>query len=393
MSSNQPTSPFLDMGFRPFFLGAAVFATLSMLLWAGVYLFAFAVPIDNVTMYEWHAHEMFFGYALAVIAGFLLTSVRTWTRLPTAHGLILLLLFLLWAVPRMLFMFGTSYIEYAAIFDITFALCLSTLLALRIVQAKQWKQLGIIAILLLITASNIVFFLGVFGLVKQGVTWGIYAALYLVIALIMTMGRRVIPFFIERAAGSDVLLKNSKWLDISNIVGFLAFAINEIFVGRDDVSAYLALSLFVINSIRLLGWFHPIIFKQSLLWSLYFAFWMITLGFLLLAIPYFAEQTFSAASIYLAIHAFTLGGIAVITLGMMARVSLGHTGNNVYQPPRLLKYAIAAIALSALVRVLIPYFEIWPYYLLIGLSKLLWVIAFTLFIFIYAPLLCRAKQH
>lgn len=391
MPSRLTTSPFLEMGFRPFFLSASVFAIMAMSLWAGVYVFDVDLPMTGMTASQWHAHEMFYGYALAVIAGFLLTSVRTWTQLPTAHGYTLLALLLLWAAARLLWLFGSSYMLAAAIFDMAFALGLSWILARRIVQAKQWKQLAIIGKLLLLTVFQAIFYLGIFGVIAQGVQWGIYGGLYLVIALILTMGRRVIPFFIERAAGFDVQLRQYVWLDTTILITFLLLSINAVFIGHEPATAYLALLLFVASAARLVGWYHAVIFKHCLLWSLYLAFWMISLGFLLLALPYFMADMLPVASGYLAIHAFTVGAIAVITLSMMARVSLGHTGRNVYQPPRLLKYALVAIALSAVVRVVLPYADIWSHVVLVGLSQLLWVLAFALFTWIYAPILWRSK--
>ena len=392
MNDKSEILPFLKMGFRPFFLGASIFAVLSMALWSAIYLFKLPIAMESISAFEWHAHEMFYGYAFAVIAGFLLTSVRTWTRLPTAHGKVLLALFMMWAAARILLFFGTAYIQIAGIFDIAFSLCLSFVLTMRIVQAKQWKQLAIIGKVLLITTCNIMFYLGAAGLMEHGVVWGIYGGLYIVIALILTMGRRVIPFFIERAAGIETKVFNAKWIDLASLILFLIFSINQVFVGQQDLSAYLALFLFVVNAIRLVGWHHSIIWKQSLLWSIYLAFWMITLGFLLIALPYFAAPYFAVESTYLAIHAFTVGGIVIITLGMMSRVSLGHTGNNVYKPPRAVAYALLAILLSAITRVVLPHFSLLTYEILIGLSQILWIVAFLIFIAIYAPILTNKES-
>ncbi|MDX8388179.1 MAG: NnrS family protein [Ghiorsea sp.] len=386
-TTNNP--PFLDIGFRPFFLGAGLFAMLSMLLWSGVYIFQVPLPTQSISMFEWHAHEMFYGYAFAVIAGFLLTSVKTWTKRPTAHGSKLLFLFLLWLSARILFFFGDQYIQFVAIFDLSFALMLSYILAQRIIQAKQWKQLAIIGKILLITTCNIFFYLGAMGFVEHGIIWGIYGSLYLVIALILTMGRRVIPFFIERATNDTAQLVNSKWIDISSLVFFIIFAINELFVGHPIVTAYIAMSLFIVNATRLIGWYQPIIWKQGLLWSIYLSFWMITLGFLLFALPHFTAIEIPK---FIAIHAFTVGGIGMITLGMMSRVSLAHTGRNVYDPPKAISYAFGAILLSAVIRVFLPLFEIVPYEILIGTSQVLWIIAFAIFTVTYAPILLKTKQ-
>ncbi len=392
MPTNKVDTAFLEVGFRPFFLGAALYAVLVMGLWFAIYLFQLPIPFESLSPLEWHAHEMLFGYSMAVISGFLLTSVQTWSKLATAHGKSLLFLFSLWSAARLFLLFGSSYIWFAALCDILFNLWLLYILAHRIIKARQWKQLGIIAKVFLITACNLMFYLGTLGWLTQGITWGIYGALYIIMALILTMGRRVIPFFIERATKDTVQVFNSKWVDISNLCLFLIFAINEVFFGNPILSAYLALALSILNAFRLIRWYHPIIWKQSLLWSIYLSFWLITLGFLFMALPYFAAP-YIIISKQLALHAFTIGGIGAITLGMMARVSLAHTGRDVYAPPKSITYAFVAIFLSAFTRVILPLFDIWPYDILIGLSQCLWMLAFLIFLFNYAPILIFAKQE
>lgn len=258
----------------------------------------------------------------------------------------------------------------------------------RIIKTKQWKQLGIIAKLLIISTCNLLFYLGALGWLEQGLAWGIYGGLYIIIALILTMGRRVVPFFIERATHDSAQLFNAKWVDISSLLFFFIFSINEVFYGDASLSAYSALILFIINSFRLIGWHNPIIWQQGLLWSIYLSFWLITFGFLLFALPYFAAP-YIEVSKFIAIHAFTIGGIATMTLGMMSRVALAHTGRNVYQPPKAMIYAFAAILISAIIRVVLPLFDICSYALLVGLSQGFWIAAFFIFFITYTPILLK----
>ncbi|MDQ6977619.1 MAG: NnrS family protein, partial [Ghiorsea sp.] len=185
-----------------------------------------------------------------------------------------------------------------------------------------------------------------------------------------------------------IKLFNTLWVDIPNIFLFLAFAINEVFIGVDMVSAYLAVILFLLNAYRLIRWHHPIIWQQGLLWSIYLSFWMITLGFALFALPHFFNLDISKL---LAIHAFTAGGMGMITLGMISRVALAHTGRNVYQPPKIMIYAFIAILLSVITRVILPLFDIWAYETLIAASQIFWVIAFAIFTITYTPILTKPK--
>ena len=122
----NPTSKIavLNLGFRPFFLGAAIFAVVSMMLWMDVYVFQLPLSIARISSFQWHAHEMIYGFTIAVIAGFLLTAVKNWTGIQTLHGFSLLGLFALWALPRVLFLFGTPLIFVAGFFDMLFVLCL-----------------------------------------------------------------------------------------------------------------------------------------------------------------------------------------------------------------------------------------------------------------------------
>jgi len=105
-----------NLGFRPFFLGAAIFAIVSMTFWMGVYVLQLPLPITGISTFQWHAHEMIYGFAMAVIAGFLLTAVKNWTGVQTLYGLGLLGLFALWTAPRILFLFGTPWIFIAGFF-------------------------------------------------------------------------------------------------------------------------------------------------------------------------------------------------------------------------------------------------------------------------------------
>ncbi len=384
-TTKYPFSIF-NLGFRIFFLGAGFFAVISIALWSAIYLFNIAIPIDAVSNFQWHAHEMIYGYAVAVIAGFLLTAVKNWTGVQTLYGKPLMLLFFLWLGARVLFLFGTMYIEIAAIVDSLFLLLLAVAIAYPIIKVKQWGQMGILSKVILLLIFNVFFYLGAMGILSEGIYWGIYGGIYLVVGLILMMGRRVVPFFIERGVGYPVTLYNSRFIDISSLVLFILFFIADIFLQNQLLSSSFALALFIVNAVRLFGWHTNGIWKNSMLWSLYLALCFICLGFLLLAMVYF-----SGVTKYLAIHAFTVGGIGVITLGMMSRVALGHTGRDVTQPPAMVRYALAFLILGAIFRVIIPLFISTQYNLWIGISQLLWISAFSIFVMSYLPILTKPR--
>lgn len=376
----------LNLGFRPFFLGAAVFSVLIIVAWTLVYSFSFRVPLNALAPFQWHAHEMIYGYSLAVIAGFLLTAVRNWTGVDTARGAPLLVLFGLWAAARVAMLFGTAFIVAAAVFDMLFIAVLVGAVASPIVRVRMWKQLGILSKLILLGAGGLVFYLGLFGVLDSGVYWGIYGGLYLVVGLVMTMGRRIIPAFIQSGVGYPVTLFNSKWIDRVSLLLFLVLFLFELFVRDPQWSAYPAAGLFIANLIRLGGWHTPGIWKKPLLWSLYVAYAFVVLGFLLLALSGFA-----GASKYLAVHSFAYGGIGIITLSMMVRVSLGHTGRDVHNPPAIAFHALLVLTAGALLRVLAPLVAPAFYMEWVVVSQLMWVFAFALLVAILLPVLTRPR--
>lgn len=382
----SPDFALFNLGFRPFFLGASIFSVVSVFLWMGVFVFQLPLQFKEINMYQWHAHEMVYGYSVAVIAGFLLTAVKNWTGEQTLYGPGLCGLFLLWAIARILFLFGTSFIFIAAFFDMLFMLCLIAAIAYPIVKTRQWRQTGILAKLILLTLGNGLFYLGAAGLIEQGIYWGIYGGLLLIIGLILTLGRRVVPFFIEGGVGYPVQLVNHKWIDRSSLVLLLAFFISFVFIGNRQISAYISLALFFITTIRLFGWHTPGIWKKPLLWSLFISFIFIDIGFLLFAVSDLLNQP-----IMLAFHAFSYGGIGIMTLGMMSRVSLGHTGRDIHSPPAVLTLSFVLLVLGGLCRVLLPIIDMNHYVTWILLSQIFWSVAYLIFVIAYARILIKPR--
>ena len=376
----------LALGFRPFFTGAAIFAALSVVVWTLVYTAGAPLPVARISLPEWHAHEMIYGYSLAVIAGFLLTAVRNWTGIDTLNGWPLLALFGLWAAARACLLPGTGLLPAAAVLDVLFAGGLIAAVARPIFRARKWKQLLILTILVLFAAANAAFYLGDLGYLHGGARWGIYAGLYLVVGLILIMGRRVIPFFIQGGVGYPVTLFNSKWIDRSIPILFVALLVVDVFASDKRAVPYLAAALFAVNVVRLAGWHTPGIWSKPLLWSLYLAYAFIVLGFLLLAL-----SGFGYTSKYVALHSLTYGGIGLVTLSMMMRVSLGHTGRNVHEPPSAAFWCPVLLAVGAVFRVLLPLADMQHYIVWIALSQMAWILAFTWLAASLVPMLVRPR--
>ena len=372
----------LTLGFRPFFLGASLFAVVTIALWMAVYVFGVALPLENLTPSQWHAHEMIYGYSMAVIAGFLLTAVGNWTHIQTPSGPPLMLLFSLWAAPRILFLFGTTHVFTAAVLDLVFMLFLTNAVLSPIIRVKQWRQTGMMAKLIFLAVGQILFLLGVGGYVERGVYWSLYGGLYLVIGLIMTMGARIIPNFIQSGVGYEVKLYNGQWLGMASLLFYLVFFFSEMFLSNKYLTAWVSGGLFVVTAVRLWGWHTTGLWKKPLLWSLFLAFVFIDIGFLL-----FAVRPFLGLAKFIPMHAMAFGGIGLITLGMMARVSLGHSGRNIHNPPKTLVYSCLLIALGAVVRIGVSVIDAGHYSMWTAVAQSCWILGFGLFVHSHAPIL------
>jgi uncharacterized protein involved in response to NO len=384
----QPVPAFalFSMGFRPFFLVAGLFALVGIFIWGNFFVYGWPAPRLPFPPVLWHAHEMIFGYGMAVAAGFLLTAVRNWTKIPTPSGIPLAGLVMLWLAARLAAWVIHAQVLPMALFDLAFDLWLVVAIFIPILRAKQHQNIGIASKIILLTLANLCFYLGVSGVLAQGIGWGLYSGLYVLLALVYSMARRVLPFFIERGVGYPVALRNWVWIDRASIYVFVLFLVADVFWRNVPVSAALACLLFAVHVVRMAGWHTWGIWKKPLLWVLYVGYGGATFGFLLKALAPFTSFAPS-----LAIHAFALGGIAIITAGMMARISLGHTGRDIQHPSRLLAPAFISLFVAYIARVLLPLIAPAYYLLWLGMAQAAWLIAFALFVWIYAPILIAPR--
>lgn len=372
------------LGFRPFFIGAMLFAIIAMALWLAITGLNFS-PALSFNPVTWHSHEMVYGYALAVIAGFLLTAVRNWTNVQTAHGPLLAVLAGLWLLARLMPFIPLSFNTLLmAVLDMAFGLGLCIAILHPIHKARQWKQQSFVMLfLLLLVAGNLLFYLSLLHIVKLPPAFAISFGLYFVLAIILLMARRVIPFFIEKGVGYPVKINNPLVLDISIIVLYIAFALSKLELPTDDYVPWLSVVLVMLNAIRLWQWHTPGIWRKPLLWSLYLAYGFIVLGFALSAIVTLIST--------IALHAFAVGGVGLMTIGMMARVALGHTGRNVFEPPRILIPIFILMLLAVIARVLLPLITMQFYSAWLLIAQLSWIASFALLAWVYVPMLYQPR--
>jgi uncharacterized protein involved in response to NO len=385
--SAPPSFALFELGFRPFFSGAGLFAVLSILLWMAIYVFSVPLAPAGLAGTLWHAHEMVFGYAMAVVAGFLLTAVGNWTGIRGLRGSALAALLLLWAIARVAYFLPVPWaLTLAAVADLLFALGLIAGVSLPVFRVRQWTQLGVITKLWLMLLCNAIFYAGALGYLDQGIRWGLYTGIYIILALIFTMARRVVPFFIERGVDEAFSARNRRWVDFGSLVLFAAWAVLDVFSRQAVLVALLSLPLVAIHVLRMRDWYTPGIWKAPLLWSLYLGYGFLVLGFVLKAL-----SVWPGISPTLALHAFAVGGIGLITIGMMSRVALGHTGRNVFDPPKVLVPMFALVVLGALTRVVAPIIDGSHYTFWIAASQVMWMLGFGIFSAVYVPILIRPR--
>ena len=379
--------PILRLGFRPFFLAASIFSILAMLIWMASFVFSVEFTFSGISPNLWHAHEMMFGYVIAVVAGFLLTAIKNWTGEEVLRGKPLAFLFLLWLVARLLPLTGLMIpVEIIAVVDVAFLFFLGIACLRPVMKVKQYKQIGIVSKIFLLMLCNVAFYLGLMGVIAEGVQWGLYSALYIIIGLIFVMMRRVMPMFIKNGIDGDIELKNRAWVDHSSLVLLVALWISDVFTDYDNATAVFAILLTLLHTLRLAGWYTNRIWSKSLVWVLVIAYASFILGFALKAL-----SISFGISPFLSVHAFTVGGIGMLTIGMMSRVSLGHTGRSVFEPPAVVFWSFAVLLLGVIVRVVLPLFDMEHYVYWIGISQVLWMLAFGVFVVVYAPMLLSER--
>jgi uncharacterized protein involved in response to NO len=368
-----------------------VAALLLLGLWIGVYqgLASFATYYDRVGgAMAWHAHEMLFGYVVAVIAGFLLTSVRQWTGFGTATGRGLAALALLWLAGRVAPIFPDRVSPgWIAAIDLAFLPALTGALAFPLIRRAQARNLGFLPLLLTLALANLLIHLQALGLTATTAPLGTYLAVDLIVLLISIMGGRVIPFFTRSAIPGS---PSRSWplLDKLSIATVIALALLRPLTPNPLPTALMqgiAAAAALCHALRMWGWYDARIWSNPLLWVLYLGYGWLVVGFALTSL---APVLPSGPALVL--HAFTAGAMGTMTLGMMARVALGHTGRPLVAP-RLVAVGFASIGLGAATRVLGPIFAPHGVASVVTLSGVLWLGAFLPFVAHYAPILLRPR--
>lgn len=369
-------------GFRPFFLLAGTWAVLAMTIWIASLIFS--LEIGGRGSLSWHAHEMLFGYTSAVLAGFMLTAIPNWTgRLPVS-GRPLAMITLLWLLGRLAMVAEPMIGPLATgLVDGAFLPALALIAGREVVVGRNWKNLKILAGLGVLALANGLYHLEPVVGLEPGLSYRLAIAAY--VMLIAVVGGRIVPSFtrnwLSRHGATRLPASLGRFDAVALVVTGLAL-LAWTATPETPLTAALAVLSAVLQTIRLLRWNGWAARSDALVFVLHVGYGFLPLG--LLAIGLSALGIQSPAS---ALHVLTVGAIGSMTFAVMSRAALGHTGRALRATPPV-QLAYVALALAGLAR---PLAEMLPdiYLPILSASGALWILAFGLFLFVYAPILLR----
>ena len=378
----------LSYGFRPFFLGGAIWAAAAMALFVPMLQGNIVLP-TALNAIDWHQHELLYGFLPAIVAGFLLTAVPNWTgRLPVA-GARLAALFALWLVGRAAV--ATSALigaGAAALVDVLFLVALGIVAGREIIAGGNRNNLKVLVLVSLLALGNLVFHIeaATEGTADYGKRIGIAAA----VLLISLIGGRIVPSFTRNwlaKRGPEALPAPFGKFDVATIASSAIALAAWIFAPDSLVTAAACGVAGVLHLIRLARWRGYRTAGEPLVTILHVGYLFVPLGFILMAL----SIAFPAAvSPIAAVHAWTAGGIGVMTLAVMTRASLGHTGHELTASRSTLAI-YACVIIGAAARIAAA-FGIEPE-IMLHAAATAWILAFAGFAVMFGPMLLRPRSQ
>ena len=389
-SDDEPTFPrydgpaFLSYGFRPFFLSASLFAGVAIPVWvlifAGMSSSAFQYPAR-----EWHVHEMLFGFLPAVMTGFLLTAIPNWTGRPPLRGVPLLSLLVLWLAGRLLLAIPWSLPIEAAIVDGAFLVAVVSFVWRQIVTGGSWGQAPIGVMITLYAGANI--FFHVLALRGTATDLSERLALALILLLLTLIGGRVTPNFTREFLiqhNGPAISASLSPVDAVAMGSVVVAAVAWIVQPESIAAGGTLVAAGVANLIRLSRWCGWLVWREPLVLILHLGYGWLVLALLALGGAMLGIGLPAAN----AVHVLTTGAVGAMTLAIMTRASLGHTGRPKHADSKtVLIYVL--VNLGAVLRVAVPTPDVPTAltHLMLGLAAVSWSGAYVLFALIYGPFL------
>lgn len=376
----------LSYGFRPFFLLAALYSGLAVLVWLPMFHGELSAA-TTLAPRDWHIHEMLFGYVAAVVTGFLLTAIPNWTgRLPL-RGMPLLVLVMVWCLGRIA-VSTSAWIGWAsaAVVDCAFLVLVAGATAREIAAGSNWRNLKVVVVIAVLAVANIGFHLEAhfFGVADYTIRAGLGA----IVLLITLVGGRIVPSFTHNwlaRAGAGRLPASFARFDVITAAGSAGALLLWIVMPAALVTAVALLVAGILQAARLARWAGERTYRDPLVFILHIAYAFVAIGFLLTGAGALGLVAESAG-----IHAWAVGAIGTMTLAVMTRASLGHTGQPLTASATT-KAIYVAVIIAALARIgaaLLPARS----GLLLDVAALAWAAAFLGFAFSYMPMLCSPRK-
>jgi uncharacterized protein involved in response to NO len=370
----------LSAGFRPFFLLSAIWSAIAIPLWLALFSGRSGLP-TVLAPTVWHVHEMVFGYAAATVAGFLLTAIPNWTGRMPLQGAPLGGLVLLWLAGRIAVLSsGGIGADAAAVLDLAFLLVFLIVVAREIVAGRNWRNLPMLIALLLLLAGNLLVHLEAVGLAGTAAL-GNRLGIATLLMLITLVGGRIVPSFTR-----NWLVKQkpdarvpAPFGGIDRAAMALAGIALAVWVAAPDsaVAPWTALAAGIALAVRLSRWRGAGTLREPLLWVLHLGYGWLALGFLLLA----ADDIWPVLPQTTALHALTAGAIGTMTLAVMTRATLGHSGRPLTAGPCTTAIYVL-VTLATLLRLAAP-LTMDGYLTMLTLAGAAWSAAFLLFALLY----------
>lgn len=378
----------LGLAFRPFFLLSACFSALAIPAWVLLLTGELSFSPYGHSLF-WHSHEMLFGFAAAVLAGFLLTAVQNWTSIPGLSGKPLGFLVALWLCARLLMIWPLIPPLFIAIIDTSFLLAVAYCFAQPLIKTKNFRNLILVAVLVLMASANGVSHLGPLKQQWQLSQQGMQLFIWLIVLVMTIIAGRVVPMFTANGTGTQRCTP-LPLLEMSCMTSSILLVITQgLGLARllpDAVNILLLLSAAALHLTRLIRWRFWITLKTPLLWSIHLSYLFIPIGLMAITGSYFFDSLTNVT----AEHWLLAGAMANMMLAMMARVALGHTGRPLVSRP-IMSLAFSALALAGVIRSLGAWLFVDQYLNSLLFAAALWCFAFALFSICYWPVLTQAR--
>ncbi|WOB09580.1 NnrS family protein [Piscinibacter gummiphilus] len=368
------------LGFRPFYLLASGFAALSILLWS--LQFTGWLPRPYLAGPLWHAHEMVFGFTLAVVVGFLFTAGRNWSGRPTPTGRTLMALAALWLAGRVLVL--SPWGLASALVNAAFPLAAAAGLAIPFWRSRNQRNYFFVGLLMLMGLANLILHLSQLGALDLPGWLGVQLALDVVLFIMTVMGGRVIPMFTNNGV-PNANAKRHPGVEKLALGSVLVLLVADLLPLPAAAMALIAALAALANGTRLVLWQPRATLRKPLVWVLHLGYAWIVLHLILRAAAALGWVPASMAT-----HALTVGAIGGLVIGMMTRTARGHTARPL-KADGADTSAYLLVACAALVRVFLPL--AWPAWTLpaIVLSAVFWSAGFGLYALRYWPVLSRPR--